>query len=189
MKICVSLCFQVHIKPEIQELESTIDVIEGETANINCIAKGKPPPKFTWVKSITHQDLSKADRFSVNEDTGVMNIRNVNRDDDGEYQCTAANAAGTANMNIRINVIVKPKIMEFDNKTIPVGKDVELMCKAFGRPPPTIMFRKHTSDRSFVIGTQPKDDRITLENRQDDVTGQTVGVLKIVNVLRFVLVL
>ena len=130
--------------------------------------------------------MSTVDRFAVNKDTGVMSIRNVNRDDDGEYQCTAENAAGTANMNIRLNVIVKPKIMEFINKTIPINRDVEMMCKAFGRPPPEIQFRKHTSEKHFVLGGQPNDDRITLENRQDDRNGETVGILKIRNVQRFV---
>ncbi|XP_033219613.1 fasciclin-2-like isoform X2 [Belonocnema kinseyi] len=175
---------EVHIKPVIEELDSTIEIVEGETTDIVCKARGKPPPKFTWVKSITHQDLSTADRFAVNKDTGVMSIRNVNREDDGEYQCTAANAAGTANMNIRLNVIVKPKIMEFINKTIPVSRDLEIICKAFGRPPPEILFRKHTSEKRFVLGGQPNDDRIILENHQDDRNGETVGILTIRNVIR-----
>ncbi|XP_051157515.1 fasciclin-2 isoform X2 [Leptopilina boulardi] len=176
---------EVHIKPQIEDSEeTTIEAIEGDTADIVCKARGKPPPEFSWVKTITYEDLSKADRFGVNNYTGVMTIKNVNREDDGEYRCSAQNAAGRADWNIRLNVIVKPKIMEFINKTSPVMKQVRIECRAFGRPPPEIVFRKHTSDKRFELGAQRDMDRIKLENRKDDRNGETVGVLIIDNVIR-----
>lgn len=178
----------MHIRPIIEESESTIEVVEGDTTDIECKARGKPQPVFSWVKSITYEDLSKADRFGVNNYTGVMTIRNVNREDDGEYRCTAENAAGNAIWDIRLNVIVKPKIMEFINKTIPITKEVKIECKAFGRPPPEIYFRKHTSEKRFEIGGQRDNDRIKLVNRKDDRNGETIGTLTIRDVLRFVLI-
>ncbi|CAL1675768.1 unnamed protein product [Lasius platythorax] len=173
---------EVHIRPSIEELSSPIDIIEGENANIECKATGKPPPTFTWIKSLTQQNLSIADRFGVDSVTGILTITNVNREDAGEYQCTATNAAGTTTANIQVNVIVKPKIMEFLNKTVVQGKDTEIMCKAFGRPPPTVTFRKLTADKQYVMGVQP-DDRIIMTNRADDVSGETVGILTISSAL------
>lgn len=162
---------------------SPVDIIEGENANIECKASGKPPPMFTWVKSLTQQNLSIADRFGVDPVTGVLTITNVNRDDLGEYQCTAANAAGIATANIQVNVIVKPKIMEFLNKTVVEGKNVDIKCKAFGRPPPEVTFRKFTADKPYVMGVQPQDDRIIVKNDVDDVSGETVGTLSIIDAL------
>ncbi|XP_035738486.1 fasciclin-2-like isoform X6 [Vespa mandarinia] len=175
---------EVHVRPTIEERSTPVDIIEGENENIECKAKGKPPPKYTWVKSLTKQNLSNADRFTVNPDTGDLAIITVNREDAGEYQCTATNAAGSATSNIVVNVIVKPKIMEFPNVTVIQGNEVDVRCKAFGRPPPRVTFRKHTAEKAYVIGTQADDGRIVLVNQPDEVTGETVGTLNIRDVLR-----
>lgn len=163
----------------IEEVSSPIDIIEGENANIECKASGKPPPTFTWIKSLTQQNLSTADRFGVDPVTGVLTITNVNREDAGEYQCTAMNAAGSNSANILVNVIVKPKIMEFLNRTVVEGKMVEIPCRAFGRPPPEVSFRKLTAEKLYMIGVQPDDDRIVVSNKPDEVSGETLGVLTI----------
>lgn len=167
-----------------EEFPAPVDVIEGEDASIRCKAHGKPPPKFTWVKSLTHQNLSNANRFGVDSDTGILTITNVNREDAGEYQCTAINLAGEANTNIRVNVIVKPKIMEFLNSTVVEDNEANLVCKAFGKPPPQVTFRKLTDEKPYVKGTQPDDDRIMLTNSADDTNGETVGTLTINKSLR-----
>ncbi|XP_046600374.1 fasciclin-2 isoform X2 [Neodiprion lecontei] len=174
---------EVHIRPEIQELESMVEIIEGENANIACKATGKPPPKFSWVKSLTQQNMATADRFGVDEDTGILMITNANRNDAGEYQCKAKNAAGEATNVIQIEVIVKPKIMEYLNVTEAVSKKAVMTCKAFGRPPPVVTFRKHTSDKEFVVGRQLDNDRIFLENTIDNASWVTTGQLTI-DVLR-----
>ncbi|XP_078038377.1 neural cell adhesion molecule fasciclin 2 isoform X2 [Augochlora pura] len=170
---------EVHVQPTVEELPSPVDIVEGEDASIECKAHGKPPPKYTWVKSLTQLNLSNADRFGVGADNGVLTITNVNRDDAGEYQCTATNKAGTATTNFMVNVIVKPKIMEFQNTSQVEGKNATIMCKAFGRPPPQVIFKKHTSEKPYVKGSQQDDDTIILENTSDTVTGETVGTLSI----------
>ncbi|XP_011642324.1 fasciclin-2 isoform X3 [Pogonomyrmex barbatus] len=176
---------EVHVRPTIEEIPSPVNIIEGENANIRCKANGKPPPMFTWIKSLTQQNLSNADRFGVDPVTGVLTITNVNREDAGEYQCSAINAAGIATTNIQVNVIVKPKIMEFLNVTVVEKKSAEIKCKAFGRPPPEVTFRKQsgTGNKQYVIGAQPQDDRIVVENDANDVSGETVGTLSIFDAL------
>lgn len=109
----------------------------------------------------------------------MLTITNVNREDAGEYQCSAKNAAGAATANIQVNVIVKPKIMEFLNKTVVQSKNTEIMCKAFGRPPPEVILRKLTADKQYVMGVQPQDDRLVVTNKPDDVSGETIGALSI----------
>ncbi|XP_014600914.1 PREDICTED: fasciclin-2 isoform X3 [Polistes canadensis] len=175
---------EVHIRPTIEERSTPVDIIEGENQKIECKAKGKPPPRFSWIQSLTKQNLSSTDRFTVNPDTGDLTITNVNREDAGEYECTATNAADSATTNIVVNVIVKPKIMEFPNITVIQGKEVDVKCKAFGRPPPKVTLRKHTAEKAYVLGAQVDDDRIVLINKPDEVTGETVGILNIRDVFR-----
>ncbi|XP_012229670.1 fasciclin-2 isoform X3 [Linepithema humile] len=174
---------EVHIRPTIDEILSPVDIVEGENANIECKAKGKPPPTISWIKSISQQNLSNADRFGVNPVTGQLTITNVHRDDAGEYQCIAENRANITKANIQVNVIVKPKIMEFENRTSVEGKRAQIACKAFGRPPPSVTFRKFTANKPFTMGVQPKDDRIIMENKTNELSGETIGILTIDNVL------
>lgn len=116
-------------------------VVESETASLICRASGKPPPTFMWIKSSTQQDLATADRFSVEKHTGVLTIRDVSKDDDGEYKCVATNAAGKIERTVKINVTLKPRIVTYKNISIPTDKEARLSCSASGRPMPTVTFR------------------------------------------------
>lgn len=174
---------EVHTRPSIEEISSPIDLVEGENANIECKAIGKPSPTFSWIKTLTKQNLSITDRFGVNPITGVLTIINVNREDSGEYQCRAGNAAGIATANIQVNVIVKPKIMEFLNKTVVQHNDTDIVCKAFGRPPPVVVFRKLTADRQYQMGSQPQDNRLIMTNKMNEASWETIGILSIHNAI------
>lgn len=174
---------EVHVRPSIEEIPSPIDIIEGESANIECKASGKPPPEFSWVKVVNQLNLSSSERFKVDPVTGMLTIISARRDDSGEYQCIASNNAGRVTATIVISVIVKPKISEFLNMTVVQGKTVEMRCKATGQPLPEVIFRKHTAEKPYVIGAQPQDDRIILENEHDNMAiDTTIGILRIENV-------
>ncbi|XP_057328888.1 fasciclin-2 isoform X2 [Microplitis mediator] len=175
----------VYEEPKLQEVSSEIEIIEGKTASITvCNATGKPPPAYSWIKTINQENLTTVNRFGVDRDTGVLTITDVRREDSGEYQCIAENPAASANINIRVNVIEKPKIMEFINRTQAVQKDVEITCKAYGRPPPVVVFKKQTNDKPFSKGIQSNDDRIELTSIENVANGETVAVLSIRRVLR-----
>ncbi|XP_032677598.1 fasciclin-2 isoform X5 [Odontomachus brunneus] len=175
---------EVYTRPSIEEIPGTIEIVEGENANIACKASGKPPPLLSWIKTLTHTNLSTADRFGVDPYTGILTITDVKREDAGEYQCEAKSPAGIATANIQVNVIVKPKIMEFMNKTVVESKTVDIMCKAFGRPPPNVSFRKFTAEKQYVTGSQPNDDRIVMISKPDEVNGETIGILTIGSAMR-----
>lgn len=116
-------------------------VVETETASVTCKASGKPPPAFSWIRSPTQQDLETADRFSVDKYTGTLTIRDVSKDDDGDYKCVATNAAGKVEHVVRISVILKPRIVAYKNISIPTKKEARLSCSASGRPLPKVTFR------------------------------------------------
>ncbi|KAK0096394.1 hypothetical protein PV326_005595 [Microctonus aethiopoides] len=175
---------EVHEPPVIEEKHGTIEIIEGRNADIECIARGKPPPDYSWIEALTKKNLSIADRFSVDGRSGILTITNVQRTDAGEYQCIASNAAGEATDNVRIDVIGKPKIMEFTNRTVAETKEVQITCRAFGRPPPEVSFRKQTLMKPFTKGIQSNDDRIEFTATTNNANSETLGVLTIRDVLR-----
>jgi len=174
---------EVHTPPTFEKMNSSVTLVETETKSVTCKANGKPLPTYSWIKVSTREDLATADRFSVEKNTGVLTIRDISKDDDSEYKCVATNAAGKAERVVKINVILKPRIVAYRNISIPTGKEARLSCSAFGRPIPTVTFRKLTSPEHFVIGTQ-SDDRIIVENTSDNERSEMIGTLTISNIHR-----
>ncbi|MEE6480857.1 hypothetical protein FKM82_012688 [Ascaphus truei] len=79
-----------------------------ENIVIQCEAKGKPPPSFSWTRNGTHFDTDKDPlvTMKLNSGTLVINIMNGGRAEayEGEYQCTAINERGTAVSN---NIVIR----------------------------------------------------------------------------------
>jgi len=175
---------EVHTPPTFEKMNSSVTLVETETTSVTCKANGKPLPTYSWIKASTREDLATADRFSVDKNTGVLTIRDISKDDDAEYKCVATNAAGKAERDVKISVVLKPRIVAYRNISIPTGQQAKLSCSAFGRPLPTVTFRKLTSPERFKIGTQTGDDRIVVENTRDNERSEMIGTLSIANIHR-----
>ncbi|KAM4748041.1 neuronal cell adhesion molecule isoform 2-T2 [Rhinophrynus dorsalis] len=85
-----------------------------ENIVIQCEAKGKPPPSFSWIRNGTHFDIDKDPHVTMKPNSGtlVINIMNGARVEayEGEYQCFVRNDRGTAvsnNIVIRQSNIIK----------------------------------------------------------------------------------
>lgn len=173
----------VQLKPEITSLNTEYEAIEGQEFSVKCIGRGKPAPEFKWINQ-DQKDMSLADRFSVVAHNGQMSITRVEENDRGVYTCVVKNSAGFTERKMRLNVIVKPKIYEMKNITIPVSSEAVFTCKAKGRPPPAITFRRWGSEEEFQVGQQENDDRIILEQTADEEMGESSASLIISKTLR-----
>ncbi|XP_065158421.1 fasciclin-2 isoform X2 [Atheta coriaria] len=169
---------EVHIPPVIEEIKE-VSIVEGEQASIQCKGTGKPPPRYTWIKMEKRQNLAETDRFNVMPNTGLLHITRAEYTDNDEYKCIAENPAGRVETKVKINVLIKPRIYELLNVTAPVGSETRIICKAFGRPTPNIVFRKRSSQDAFMIGQQKTDSRIIIEKKIDEFKGETFGTLNI----------
>lgn len=115
----------------------------------------------------------------MNSLTGQLSILRVNKDDYGNYTCRAKNEAGEDEGKTLINVLIRPRIYELWNVTRAENTEAEIVCKATGRPPPEITFRRWGSTDEFVPGSQDGDQSyIYLEQRGDEFRGESVGVLR-----------
>uniref|UniRef100_A0A1Q3FFI0 Putative neural cell adhesion molecule 2 n=1 Tax=Culex tarsalis TaxID=7177 RepID=A0A1Q3FFI0_CULTA len=170
---------EVQIKPEVQKLPPVLDAVEGQSFSYLCNATGKPVPEFQWIKKSTQQNVVDIDRFSVNALTGQLDISRVEQDDHDTYSCVAKNAAGISESTTKLNVLIRPKILEFMNITVPEDSDAVLACRAFGRPPPEITFRRFGTTEEYSVGLQVSDDRIVLDLDTNAERGETTGSLRI----------
>ncbi|KAM3924200.1 neuronal cell adhesion molecule isoform 6-T6 [Leptodactylus fuscus] len=131
-----------------------------ENIVIQCEAKGKPPPSFTWTRNGTHFDTDKDPLVTVKPNSGTLEINIMNGGKaetyEGEYQCTAKNDRGTAVSNVI--VIRQSNIFKFlkaillegsplwtKEKIEPIviqqGMPLVLPCKPpKGLPPPLIFW-------------------------------------------------
>nr|KAF6338325.1 neuronal cell adhesion molecule [Pipistrellus kuhlii] len=80
-----------------------------ENIVIQCEAKGKPPPSFSWTRNGTHFDIDKDPLVTMKAGSGtlVINILSEGKAEtyEGVYQCTARNERGAAISN---NIVVRP---------------------------------------------------------------------------------
>lgn len=132
---------EVQVKPIVELLPESIEATEGKTFTYKCNATGKPPPAIEWIKDKTQQNLETADRFQVDSITGLLTIKEVKDEDYGTYTCVAKNNAGISESKTLLDVLVTPKIFEFNNVTIAVKLEGAIYCKATGRPAPSITFK------------------------------------------------
>lgn len=147
----------VQIKPQIFELLNVTSQIQKET-KILCKVRGRPLPKVTFRK------LSKKLPFKSNQQQpddrritleseqfpekdevfGSLIISNLNRTDDGLYECIAENSAGKAYKNGHIAVEFPPTFER--TKDLPpyfgwTNKPGNLSCLPEAIPNATIMWR------------------------------------------------
>ena len=81
-------------------LEESKTVKEGSTLSLQCTASGEPKPTIKWSRSNSNQTLSVAT-------SGLLEILKFNRNQTGNYTCSATNPAGTTSRTTSVVVYCK----------------------------------------------------------------------------------
>ncbi|XP_033019047.1 neuronal cell adhesion molecule isoform X18 [Lacerta agilis] len=137
-----------------------------ENIVIQCEAKGKPPPSFSWTRNGTHFDIDKDVRVRMKPHSGTLIINIINDENGGKaetyegvYQCTARNELGAAISN---NIVIRPSRSplwtkeKLVPKTVTEGQYAILPCRPpIGLPPPIIFWM----DNSFQ--KLPQNNRVS----------------------------
>ncbi|XP_072340454.1 neuronal cell adhesion molecule a isoform X14 [Scyliorhinus torazame] len=122
---------------------------------IQCEAKGKPSPRFSWTRNGTHFNLDKDPRVTMKPNSGTLLVDIVGGGKaeayEGEYQCTARNDRGTAVSN-KIIIRQSRSPMWAKEKINPVvvheGAKLVLPCDPpSGLPPPIIFWMDNLMQR------------------------------------------
>ncbi|KAM6095464.1 neuronal cell adhesion molecule isoform 20-T22 [Chlamydotis macqueenii] len=126
-----------------------------ENIVIQCEAKGKPPPSFSWTRNGTHFDIDKDAQVTMKPNSGtlVINIMNGGKAEayEGVYQCTARNERGAAISN---NIIIRPSRSplwtkeKLEPNQVREGDSLVLHCRPpVGLPPPIIFWMDNAFQR------------------------------------------
>lgn len=144
---------------------SNVQGIETEKAEFKCQALGAPLPSYTWVDR-EGNDATEKEGWKLDANSGTLIAYQLDRKDEGLYKCIAENNAGRLEASAQLKVIIKPRIQDLQNQTFPLGQDkASLTCKASGDPLPKIIWRKWSRNEPFLLGSQPDDGRITVEEQ------------------------
>lgn len=88
------LSITVLYKPTItQPAAATVSRTTGDALTLECLARGNPPPQFTWTtghSTFTHSSL--------------LNISNIQSEHQGDYTCIASNSKGSASVTVTVTV-------------------------------------------------------------------------------------
>ncbi|XP_032258319.1 neuronal cell adhesion molecule isoform X13 [Halichoerus grypus] len=126
-----------------------------ENIVIQCEAKGKPPPSFSWTRNGTHFDIDKDPLVTMKPGSGTLTINIMSEGKaetyEGVYQCTARNERGAAISN---NIVVRPSRSPLwtKEKLEPIilrnGQSLILPCRPpLGLPPPIIFWMDNSFQR------------------------------------------
>lgn len=91
-----------------KDTETSHHFLEGNSANLSCVAYGIPQPNYDWLDSKNVSLVTNED-FVVDRPGGTLYIRNVTRlTDFGNIQCLANNTEGQARQNFSFVIMGKP---------------------------------------------------------------------------------
>ena len=91
-------------KPRLQQSSrQVVNVAIGNRALLVCTVSGYPQPNVTWSKkdTATNQytaiDVGNTKKYQMDQIQGYLTINDIQQEDQGDYECLAANMYGTAN--------------------------------------------------------------------------------------------
>ncbi|XP_025835855.1 basement membrane-specific heparan sulfate proteoglycan core protein-like [Agrilus planipennis] len=120
----------------------TQTVTIGSSAILQCrVTAGIPQPTVVWSRSNGLPLGSTVEQLS----NGVLKFNAIVNEDNGEYICTAENAAGkvTAVANIEVQTVPVVTLRPSGTVTVRENDYVRLECQAEGFPLPTVQWSKY----------------------------------------------
>lgn len=142
-------------QPPTITLQSPKDyIVDPREIIIQCEAKGKPHPRFSWTRNGTHFDVDQEPKVTMKPNSGslVVDISGEKAESyEGTYQCTARNDHGTAVSHAivlrqsRSPLWSKERI---DPIVVQEGVSLVLQCRPpAGLPPPSIFWMDNNFQR------------------------------------------
>ncbi|CAM1308016.1 Uncharacterised protein g4740 [Pycnogonum litorale] len=173
-----SVWLRVIVRPLIQPMYMQI-VKEGGKVSLTCsIIEGDPPVDIKWTKDGGRFFHSLGIKIVRVEDMSILRIPSVHSVHNGNYTCTATNAAGISNETASIRIKVPPKWkIRPENQSVRTGQKAIFHCVADGYPKPTLKWFRQNGNLNTLL-LSDRRYRI-LENGTmviQNVTEQSTGI-------------
>uniref|UniRef100_A0A9J8CL79 Sidekick cell adhesion molecule 1b n=1 Tax=Cyprinus carpio carpio TaxID=630221 RepID=A0A9J8CL79_CYPCA len=122
---------------------SVITEVE-KTVELHCQAKGVPTPKLEWFKDAVTLSTLNNPRYKLTSSSMVLQVRRIQPDDAGIFQCFAENMAGEiqAHTNLVVTSVSPSFTTPPSDITVTDGTSAVFICETSGAPKPAIVWRK-----------------------------------------------
>ncbi|XP_029432786.1 igLON family member 5 isoform X1 [Rhinatrema bivittatum] len=133
----------VQVPARIVNISTSVSVNEGSNVNLLCLAIGKPEPTVVW----------KLLKDNFTNEGEILEITGINRQQAGEYECTATNGVSTSDSKkVQVTVNYPPIITDTKGAHSVVGKTAVLRCDAMAVPPAEFEWFK--DDKRLIEGIE-----------------------------------
>ena len=122
----------------IQPLVS-VEVVEGNSASLQCKLTGKPEPRIEWFKGDVNVKDIKRIKCRFDGELATLKIMATELDDEADYKCVAENDFGSASCTSELLVNEPATKPDFKEKMKPFdvteGEPATFSVKVIGHPP------------------------------------------------------
>ncbi|KAM4722858.1 hemicentin-1 [Rhinophrynus dorsalis] len=134
---------KVHVPPLIKPHQTEYIVAVDKAVTMLCEAHGSPAPEIRWYKDEATLTKLAGQRIVG---TGALQIAFVQPDDAGQYTCVAENTAGYVSSNMKLTVLIPPRILKSTKDvSVVINSQAVIPCSTHGVPSPTIRWTKNNS--------------------------------------------
>ncbi|XP_072563615.1 hemicentin-1 [Paramormyrops kingsleyae] len=134
---------RVFVGPSIGPGPFNVTMTTGMRAVLSCDTIGVPPPKVSWRRNGTPLDLTQQSGAYRLLSSGSLVILAPSDQDEGYFECTAANEVGEERRVIEVILQAPPSIVDdVTSVTVVTMSPVVLPCHALGRPKPSVSWTK-----------------------------------------------
>lgn len=177
--------------PIIISAEKAVKADPGQTISLNVLVRGHPEPVIAWQRN--GRTIVSGERFETKNygEKFTLNIRDATRGDAGPYVLKAVNSAGTAEIEILVEVseitdskAVIPKFINVPMSTqCAYGQKAELKCEFKGTPQPTVSWffndlKLSSGKDGYTIKTTSSTSQLTVLRLKDNHLGEYLCVVR-----------
>lgn len=123
MLIIVTELFVLLDSPKVNAHRHIVNTKEGDDAELHCNYKSTTMSKVTWHKNKELLQLTNPDKYATSNETkdehhesNVLVIKNIERNDLGDYECEVQNSIGRG--HVKIHLGYEPEPPKFDRVEI-----------------------------------------------------------------------
>ncbi|KAL3123123.1 hypothetical protein niasHT_005056 [Heterodera trifolii] len=169
----------VLVPPSIADHYGTLEVLTGQTVQLECQPNGIPMPEIKWTHNGQTVEATEGGRIQLLNNSTQLRIERVQRSSDaGRYSCVATNKIGTTEMDTFVEVIEAPQIVDLATELKVIeGGEQRLECKVLGTPTPKVQWQKGGSEllanRGFHFAfTPPNSHNLHIYNTRKEHGGR-----------------
>merc|ERR1719319_394428 len=137
--ISVSHRLDILIPPKVtsEPADGRVVVKKGSSVTIKCLARGNPRPTVSWTRLATGEVVGTGE---------ALELRAVNRHQEGGYQCSASNGVGPkAVSEIQLRVLYTPEVVAEESVVhTGVGHQAILLCQVHASPEAEVTWYRGT---------------------------------------------